>query len=38
MMDITEAKKLVGYCGIYCGGCGMFKGRIISRLPMILKC
>ncbi len=37
MVDITEAKKLVGYCGIYCGGCGIFKGRIISMVANDLE-
>ncbi len=32
MIDIKEAKKLVGYCGIYCGSCGMFRGRIYSKI------
>jgi hypothetical protein len=32
MIDINEAKKLVGYCGIYCGSCGMFRGRIYAKI------
>ena len=36
-MDIYEAKKLIGYCGIYCGGCGIFKGRIISMIANDLE-
>jgi len=32
MVDINEAKKLIGYCGIYCGSCGMFRGRIYSKI------
>ena len=31
-VEINEAKKLVGYCGIYCGSCGMFRGRIYAKL------
>ena len=36
-MDIDEAKKLLGYCGIYCGKCGMYKGRIIAKVADDLK-
>ena len=32
MVDINEAKKLVGYCGIYCGTCGMYRGRIYAKI------
>jgi hypothetical protein len=32
MVDIKEAKKLIGYCGIYCGSCGMFRGRIYAKI------
>ena len=32
MIDINEAKKLIGYCGIYCGTCGMYKGRIYAKI------
>jgi len=37
MTDINEAKKLIGYCGIYCGKCGMYKGRIIAKVADDLK-
>lgn len=37
MENTTEIKKLVGYCGIYCGGCGMYKGRIIAKVADDLK-
>jgi hypothetical protein len=36
MIDVQEAKKLVGYCGIYCGSCGMYKGRIYAQLAQEL--
>ena len=32
MVDINEAKKLIGYCGIYCGSCGMFRRRIYAKI------
>jgi hypothetical protein len=32
MVDIHEAKKLIGYCGIYCGTCGMYRGRIYAKI------
>jgi hypothetical protein len=32
MADINEAKKLIGYCGIYCGSCGMYGGRIYAKI------
>jgi hypothetical protein len=32
MIDIDEAKELIGYCGIYCGSCGMFRGRIYAKI------
>lgn len=32
MADIAEAKKLVTYCGTYCGGCEMYQGRIIAMV------
>ena len=37
MVPINEAKGLVGYCGIYCGGCGMYKGRTIAMVAKDLK-
>jgi len=37
MTDVFEVKKLIGYCGIYCGGCGMYKGRIITKVADDLK-
>ncbi len=37
MISFLEAKKLIGYCGIYCGGCGMYKGRIIAKVADDLK-
>ena len=32
MVNINEAKKLIGYCGIYCGSCGMYRGRIYAKI------
>ena len=32
MVNINEAKKLIGYCGIYCGACGMYRGRIYAKI------
>jgi len=32
MIDINEAKKLIGYSGIYCGVCGMYRGRIYAKI------
>ena len=32
MADIDEQKDLVGYCGAYCGECGMYKGRIYAKV------
>jgi hypothetical protein len=32
MVDINKAKKLIGYCGEYCGECGMYKGRIYAMV------
>lgn len=37
MKDINQAKGLIGYCGIYCGGCGMYRGRIIAKVAQDLK-
>ncbi len=37
MMDINEAKKLVTYCGGFCGGCAIYKGRIITKIAEDLK-
>jgi len=25
---VMDAKSLVGYCGLYCGACGIYQGRI----------
>lgn len=36
-MNVTELKKLIGYCGIYCGGCGMYNGRIIAMVARDFK-
>jgi len=32
MKDIKRASKLVGYCGAYCGECGMYRGRICAKI------
>jgi len=32
MVDINDAKELIGYCGIFCGSCGMYRGRIYAKL------
>lgn len=32
MTEIAEQKDLVGYCGAYCGECGMYKGRIYAKV------
>ena len=32
MADIDGQKDLVGYCGAYCGECGMYKGRIYAKV------
>ncbi len=32
MVDLNEAKKMIGYCGIFCGTCGMFRGRIYAKI------
>jgi hypothetical protein len=32
MVEIKKAKKLIGYCGVYCGTCGMYKGRIYAKI------
>jgi len=37
MIDIAEAKELVTYCGSFCGGCGMYKGRIIAMVAQEFK-
>lgn len=31
-MNIDDAKKLIGYCGAYCGECGMYRGRIYAMV------
>jgi hypothetical protein len=36
-MDNIEPKTLIAHCGIYCGGCGMYRGRIIARIADDLK-
>ncbi|MDH5684027.1 MAG: DUF3795 domain-containing protein [candidate division WOR-3 bacterium] len=36
MLDINEAKKMVGYCGAFCGDCGMYKGRIYAMVAQEL--
>jgi hypothetical protein len=36
-MDISDAKQLIAPCGIDCGGCGMYRGRIIARVADNLK-
>lgn len=37
MIDINEAKKLVTYCGGFCGACGMYKGRIWAMVAQDFK-
>jgi hypothetical protein len=32
MTGINEAKNLAAYCGIYCGSCGMYRGRIYAKM------
>ncbi len=32
MVETSEAKKLIGYYGICCGSCGMFRGRIYAMI------
>lgn len=36
-MDIENAKTLISYCGLFCGSCGIYKGRIIAMLAKDLK-
>jgi hypothetical protein len=31
-VDISEARKLIGYCGVYCGSCGMYRGRVYAKI------
>lgn len=31
-METEQAKKLAGYCGLYCGTCGVYKGRIVAKI------
>ena len=37
MMETEQEKKLVGYCGLYCGNCGIYKGRIVPKMAADLK-
>jgi len=37
MVNVIEPKKYVGYCGVYCGGCGMLRGRTIARVAESLR-
>lgn len=37
MENLNELKKLVGWCGAYCGECGMYKGRIITKVAADLR-
>jgi len=37
MTDIDKVKKLIGYCGAFCGACGMYEGIIISKVAKELK-
>ena len=32
MVDVDESKKLICYCGAYCGECGMYRGRVYAKL------
>lgn len=36
-MDLDEAWKLVAHCGLYCGECISYKGRISTMLASELK-
>ena len=36
-----NSKNLVGYCGLYCGGCGIYQGKIkqaVENLRKIISC
>jgi hypothetical protein len=37
MITIKETRGLIGYCGAYCGECGILKGRIIAIVARDLK-
>lgn len=32
MVDIHKAKELSAFCGIYCGTCGMYRGRVYAKI------
>ena len=32
MADIDKQEDLIGFCGAYCGECGMYKGRIYAKV------
>jgi hypothetical protein len=32
MTDIKRQENLIGFCGAYCGECGMYRGRIYARI------
>lgn len=36
-MGTEQAKKLVCYCGLYCGNCGIYKGRMVAKIAADLK-
>lgn len=36
-MDVAEARKLTGYCGLFCGESGLYKGRIMADVASDLK-
>lgn len=36
-MNSAQQIKLVGYCGIFCNECGVYKGRITPQLAKDLK-
>jgi len=37
MMGTEQARELVGYCGLYCGLCGIYKGRIVAKVAADLQ-
>jgi len=32
MAGIKRQENLIGFCGAYCGECGMYRGRIYARI------
>ena len=37
MIETEEIKNKVCYCGLYCGNCGIYKGRILAMIAADLK-